>query len=244
MLDCFNNFWLFLINLWVCFPSNELAPPPPPRRDGKWVFVCARITGRVKYYIHQPLILKSVLLYKCKDCFSHYRLGRAVGVKLREKLLSERLNLQCHYIKSSHYVKYLFSAGGKSDVSARSILMGTDAPPRVFKKSAANYIPHSSAIIVLYCCLLGVSHFHIFPHRRSPLCVCDMQKATHGEIERTRISHSHHYSKRRRGASLGSLDLLETSGGAFLIYMQEHNQRLILSAVANTDLDKKTSRRH
>lgn len=104
--------------------------------------------------------------------------------------------------------------------------MGTDAPPALglFKKSAANYIPaaiSSFYIVVFWACLV-----FIFSHsRRSPLCVCDMQKETWPLVdrERERKTHSHHYSKRRRGASLGSLDLLGGNERRFS-HAYEHNR--------------------
>lgn len=200
----------------------------PAARDGKWVFVRVWVEC-VGHYRPREILYSSTPYFekrnKCKDCFSHYRLGR-VGVKLCEKLLTERLNLQCHYIKVliTWNILYIFSAAGGilslHDVSERTwaLLMGRDAPPRVFKKSAANYIHTSSSniasfyIVVFWACLI-----FIFSHTGARLCAarCDMQKERLMDMRSSDAAHSHHYSKRRRGASLGSLDLLSKRAAAF-----------------------------
>jgi hypothetical protein len=115
----------------------------------------------VKYYIHQPLFKGE----KCKDCFSHYR----VGVKRREKLLTvEGPILQCHY---THYVHGLFitiSAGGIQINENRQVFSCA------MRKSAAN------ECVLLYCLFLGVPHFHTYFPRESAVLICK---------KRTRFKH-------------------------------------------------------
>jgi hypothetical protein len=68
-------------------------------------------------------------------------------------------------------IYYMFSAAGGILCRApriAALLMGTDAPPGVFKKSAANYIPaaiSSFYIVVFWACLI-----FIFSHSGARLC--------------------------------------------------------------------------